>query len=135
MKYSVNIINIDLFNFKFILCLGKYDENELNRIVREEVSQHSTLIPEPQENAKAEGVARCWDFGQRQIIWMEEFDIPLLTHELTHATNYALDDIGIKSGSDCGNEVQAYIMESAMRSFINLNDNELPMVDYSKMDI
>lgn len=111
---------IDLFGITVVLVLGKYDIKAFT----EEVNAATGFTLKPpkddildDEEQDHEGNARCWDFHQVQVIWMEEFNIPLLAHELSHAIQFSTDNLGI---DDKGGEVPAYMMEWCIREFIRI---------------
>jgi len=97
----------DVFPLTFHFLFGKWDRKE---------AQKKVGVPKGEVLDNPKAAARCWDRGCHQIIWMPSKkkatnkELPLLVHEITHATLHAGAEIGF-TDCDAGAEFYAYMAQ------------------------
>lgn len=99
MKYLR--VRPDIYPLTFHIFTGKWCEKEALKKVK---------APKKERLENPSGDARCWDKAGHQIIWIKgnvEDHIPLLVHEVMHATIHAGAYIGFDD-VDAGAEFYAY---------------------------
>lgn len=102
---NLQVINVDLYKATVIVIKQKklnlkqlpdnlLTEQEKQYISESEISCHGSTIT----------------FGRKQVVFIHKDTIPILVHELFHATEFILDHVGMKHGDD-SSEAYAYLLQ------------------------
>lgn len=126
--------NIEMLNSMVVLMVGNnFEAHRLNFVslgnTEEDMFHMGNLMDEVVaeiEKAVDENTLGLTIFNKESgcmpFIYLKEFSIPVLVHELVHATNHIIKFHGLANGSD-HDELQAKMMEYLAKVFITAFDS------------
>ena len=126
--------NIEMLNSMVVLMVGNnFETHRLNFVslgnTEEDMFHMGNLMDEVVVEIEKEIDANTLgltifnkESGCMPFIYLKEFSVPVLVHELVHATNYIIKFHGLNYGSD-QDELQAKMMEYLVKVFITAFEN------------
>ena len=109
---------VEAFNLDVILFVGKFDKKYIKKVMKRNVGKkflESTFGDE--DTSLYDGL--CWDYNHIQIIWLDEFNVGTLVHELNHAILNHARYIGMENSEE-GDEYFCYMLQYLLNKSLEL---------------